>query len=391
MSLAPRRTILLGFLLVGLFVLSPKITASGETAFEPGDFAEYRVGECQGPDIYFFPPFFGFPTVKTWDEQIRVTALACTVTLRWEVQAVSGNIMEVDIWFEGWDRVSVGNATWTLRFDDSLHTEILAKLHVRHSILVDLDTLNTSRTDGTDLGHFGFLVTSEEIAVGRAGVIRQWYGDTSVEANVTVTKDLVLDFESGLNRAYNVNTFLSIQTWPRKLPFPEGLRVYVPQRSGGWNALPPVVRTHDAGSSLLLVSTNTYYDDVLFNLYGVIWLDGSMDFPGGIALGLVTIALEDTNIFDMYTPDSPGDDPPQPDPGDEDPAEDGGSPGGEIGGNGEQEPVTPQSLWLTFGLFGAVGVTALALAVRYLRSGEGRGESRRDREPSRGGYFRRKR
>jgi hypothetical protein len=390
MNLAPRSAILPGFLLIGLFVLPPGIAAAQETAFGPGDFAEYRVGECEGTDIWFFPPFFGFPTMETWDEQIHVYARACTVTLRWEVQAVSGNVMEVEMWTEGWDRVSAGNATWSLRADDPVHAGILDKLQVRHSILVDLDTLNTRRTDGTDLGHFGFLVTSEEVAVGRAGVIKQWYGDTSVEANVTVTKDLVLDFELGLNRAYNVDTFLSIETWPTKLPFPEGLSVHVPLRAGGWDALPPVARTHDAGSSLLLVSTNSYYDDVLFNLYGVIWLDGSMDFPGGLALGLATIALQDTNIFDIHAPDSPGEDPPQPDPGDENPAGEDGSPGGEIGGDGEQEPVTPQSIWLTLGLFGAVGVTALALAVRYLRSGGGQGEPPRGGEPSRSGYFRRK-
>ncbi len=373
------------FTVIGL-VFSAPVPASADSLLSPGDYAVYTFGECTGPRAtYFFPPFYGIEDAEDPGDQIKMWGLACPVTLRWDVLSVGDGVAETQIYMEGWrygygdgkKYMYVGNETWSLYDDDPFHQEIVAILHTKHIVRIDLDTMDVTTQEGAYLGRWGFLVTPAEVAYGRADVIRNWYNGTALEANVTVTKELVFGQEVGLQRAYGVDTFITIRTWPTKVPFPEGLGRYLFTTTGGWNELRSASRVHDAATSLLLVSKSYHYDDLFFNLYGIIWLRDWSPLPGGGEWGVSSLTLVDTNIIDLpelEEDDGTGDQDDGSDSGDDSGddgagGQDGSGGDGDAGGDGtgDDGPVPPGFPWLTVSLFAAVAVVTALLAYQRLR------------------------
>ncbi len=374
----PRSALVL-FTVVGL-VFSAPVPASADSPLIPGDYAVYTFGECDIGGARFSPPFYGIEDAEDPGDQIKMWGLACPVTLRWDVLSVSDGVAEIQIFMEGWQYgygdgkkyMYVGNETWSLYDDDPFHEETVAILHAKHTLRIDLDTMDVTTQEGAYLGRWGFLVTPAEVAYGRADVVRNWYDGTAVEANVTVTKDLDLEWDVGLQRAYGVDTFITVRKG--QIPFPDGLERYLSTPTGGWNELRPASRVHDAGTSLLLVSQSYHYDDLLFNLYGIIWLRDFSPFPGGILLGLVSISLADTNIFELPEDADTGDQDDGSDSGDDGAGGQDGSGGdGDASGDGTGDvgPVPPGFPWFTVSLFAAVSVVTALLAYQRLRPRRG--------------------
>ncbi|MCJ2531572.1 MAG: hypothetical protein LN413_04585 [Candidatus Thermoplasmatota archaeon] len=70
--------------------------------------------------------------------------------------------------------------------------------------------------------------------------------------------------------------------------------------------LPPAGRYHDPTTSLLLVSCSWHYDDLLFNLYGLLMLTDWDAFPGGTKGHFSFMHLVETNIIELPVPDTGG-------------------------------------------------------------------------------------
>lgn len=360
----------LALLYIGLVIPAPVHAADG-SPLVAGDYAAYTIGVCER-EQYLYPPFFEIEDAEDPGDQIQMWSRACSVTLRWEVLSIQPGLAEIQIFMDGWrygfengkKYMYVGSQTWSLPDDDPFHAKTVEILHTRHTVRLDLNTLDATTLEGTYLGRWGFLIAPSEVASGRAEVVRNWYRGTSVEANVTVTKDLALEWEVGLQRAFGTETFIKVATWPTKIPFPDDLGRYLFSTSGGWNELRPASRVHDAVTSLLLVSQSDYYDDLLFNLYGIIWLRDFAPFPGGIEYGGVTISLVDTNLIQLPgPPDDDQDPPPDGDVGD-------GDTPGDSGNGQDQDPggvVLPGVEWPTIVLFMAAAVTVVVALLAYRR------------------------
>ncbi len=145
--------------------------------------------------------------------------------------------------------------------------------------------------------------------------------------------------------------------------------------------LPPAGRYHDPTTSLLLVSYSWHYDDLLFNLYGLLMLTDWDAFPGGTKGHFSFMHLVETNIIELPVPDTGGTGGGTGDDGEGDAGEDpgqgsedeGGGPGDgtDPGGSSAEPGLFP---WSTVFLFAAVAVLTVVVAFLRLRPPGGKGD-----------------
>ncbi|MEE9173972.1 MAG: hypothetical protein V3U30_03230 [Thermoplasmata archaeon] len=285
-----------------------------------------------------------------------MSAAPCEVTLRWDVLGVSEGIATVRLNMDGWDMEDVRIRDKSI-WDESeapLFVAVAEALNADHDLRVDLATWDVILPNGTYVGRWGFHLSSAEVAAGRTEVTRNWYNGTVIEGNVDVTKEVALGMEDVLAREYGVDTFARTQTgWIQ--PLPEGLERWIYNLGGGWTRLFPSGPVHDAASSLLLATPGKTYSDLLFRLYGILWLESDFRIaPDAVALS--SIALVDTNLIPL-----PGR------------ATEDTGPGEEEGEPGEGTPeVSPDNPWPTLGLFAAAAAVAAVLAYRWFRPARSR-------------------
>lgn len=341
----------MALLTVGILGAVPADVAAQGPTLQPGDYAVYSLGdppdECQATTP-LYPPLFG--------TEDRTFAGACNGTIRWEILGLTENGAEVRLRMTGWPRHHI-------YFEDSFSDRpeekerlldlINATLNAEHVLLVDFATLDVTTQEGAYVGRWSFQVGSAELAAQHIELARNWYNGTSISANVTVVKDLPLGMSEVLKREYGVDTFAFAQTgWIE--PVPEGIERYLYDVGGGWQQLWPSAPVYDASSSLLLVSLSRFYSDLLFNLYGVFWLD-QLDRAWPDARPLTSLILVDTNVIAL-----PG-------------LPDGGGAGDpDVGGDTETGAPGEGPPWATMLLFAAIAVSVVLLAYQRLRP-RGRG------------------
>ncbi len=354
---------------------------------QAGDYGVYSIGDCDPGGAWFYPPFFGFPDAENASDQIAILAEVCSVQLRWDVLAVTGGTATVGLQMSGWGRESfpgafltVFNESWHPDKKDPVYVRILEILHAKHTLRVDLDSMDVTE-DGRYIGRWTFHVTPEEVATGRAEIVRNWFGETLVSVPLRVTKSIDAGDAANLKVTYGLDTFVDINGGGG--PMPEGFGTYV---VGGWGqrqqTIPVAGRYHDPTTSLLLVSYSWHYDDLLFNLGGLIMLTDWAAFPGGFRGHFSFMHLVETNIFQFPEPDLGG-------------SSEGGSGddgGGDAGGDtgqgsedegggaqdetgGEAPSAEPPSLpWSTVFFFAAVAVLTVVIAYLRLRPPGGKGD-----------------
>lgn len=382
--------------------LPPAATAEAPRILEPGDYAAYIIGDCEIPAVYLYPPFYGFEDAESSGDQVRIYVRACPAFLRWDVVSGSDGVAEIRLEMANWyywygvrdgeymSTMFVQSKNWGAWPDDPIFHEINATLHTPHTVHVDLATMDTTAADGTYLGRWIFLTTTEEVIAGRVEILRNWYHGTAVTANATVTKDLTGPTEVGVEALYGMDTFVAAWTDLNE-PFPEGLERYIYSTAGGWKTLRRSSPVYDPTSSLLIFNTGAvHYNDVLFHLYGMLQIDDDIQPPDTIPSAMT---LVDTNLFTL--PDADGDGVPNPwevigydpsvweatpdgdgggngaTPGDGDGSGDGSEGDGEEGADGEQdggEAAPPAIPWVTVGLLAAAAVVALLTLLRGVRT-----------------------
>ncbi len=376
-----RRFILAVGLTVVLAIAIPmeRSLGDGSSVLAPGDYAVYTMGDCFGAGAWFYSPFYGFEDAEDPADQIRVLARVCSVTLRWEVVDLVGRTAEIQVQMAGWGNeaypgvyLSVHNDTWHPGNRDPVYLPILANLHAKHTVQVNLDTMDIT-LDSEYAGRWGFHVTPGEVATSRAEIIRNWYGGAGVSLPVRVTNTLPGEDAEGLRITYGIETFINI--FGGGGPIPQGIHKYL---SKGWGqrqqTIPIAGRYHDPDTFLLLVSYSWHYDDLLYHLYGILMLTDSGPFPGDTFGHFSFMHLVDTNLIDMPEPDAGNGDDGSGDDG-EGPGDEGEGPGGgdEPRGDAGSEPVAFP--WSPVVLFASVAV--LTAVVAYLRLRPRRGSNDR--------------
>lgn len=313
----------------------PTPASSGrDGALAIGDYATYTIGECK-PGTFLFSPSFGI------EENIDVRG--CPAELRWDVLSVTGDVAEIRIGMTGWGEQDIHVAN----VNSSVISSINATLNAEHTVVVNLVDMEAFTPEGAYVGRWGFLLTPGEVATGRAEIVRRWYNGTAIQANVSVTNVIIGGTEAALKEAYGIETLLWAQTDINE-PFPDGLERYVFTLEGGWQTLKRSGPIYDANSSLLVYNVGVHYNDVLFNLYAVIWLDDvARAYPNVFPSSLT---LVDTNIIAL--PSSQG--------GETDGADEGDP---EIDGQGESDGSIPSDFpWLTVVLFAVIAVAITSVA-----------------------------
>ncbi|MEE9592875.1 MAG: hypothetical protein V3W28_04765 [Thermoplasmata archaeon] len=387
----------LSLLVTASFSLPSPVSGGSDELLKPGDYAVYTIGSCGAGDVWFYSPFYGFEETENPYDQVQIWVRACSVRLRWNVTAVNDGIAEISLEMRGWYywegyrdgewfiTMGVGPYYWRPDTDDPIFHEINATLNAKHTLRVDLSTMDVTSEDGTYLGRWIFLITAEEVIAGQEQILRRWYNETVVTANVTVLNDLDGPSEVGFEALYDTETFVSSRTRLDE-PFPEGLDRYLYSLGGGWKTLLRASPLYHPGASLLLTNTGRHYNDVLFNLYGLILIDGWISVPDAYPS---TMTLVDTNLIDLPDDDADGlpntwevldYDPkiweatPDEDGGGngdadgEDPG-DGEGPGEGDGTNGDGGGETPSAWgipWTTIGLLAAIAVVAVIVVLRDL-------------------------
>jgi len=347
--------IVLSVLVMAWSLGTPAFSANEGTSLRPGDYAVYIIpsaSESCASGTMLYPPFYGI------ENQIFIKA--CPVTLRWDVLAVSDGLSEIRIMMQGW-RSDPRNLSVTDIHDpqDPIFNRIVSTLHIPHTIRVDLATMDAWREDGTYLGRWSFHLTPAEVASGNGELARNWYNGTPVPAEVAVTNDLIRDYEENVAELFGVDTFVTARV-PPETPFPGGLERYVYELGGGWQQLPFAMPLYEPVSlPMLACYCEAYYSDILFNLYGIIWLgDFARTIPERPSFPS-TITLVETNIIKLPGSEPPGDG-----------GGDGGDGGGGDGGGGDAGGGDTSggggSSWPTVLMFSAVALVASVIAYRWL-------------------------
>lgn len=397
--------VLISGLLLPSTGLNQAVEPGWETNLDLGDYAVYSFGSCTPPHIALYPPFYGFEETDDPDALVWGMAWACPVTLRWEVLSAGPNTAEIQIGMDGWfyrwtelgndEGIIIGSRQWFPGPEDPIRDVINATLHTVHSIQVDLATMDATAAGGSYLGRWPFHIPRADITAERTEIVREWYHGTSVSANVSVRTSLSLRADRTMQRYYDVNAFVEARTGA-DVPFPVGLERYVHGIGGGWHTLNVVAALYDAETSLLLTTLNTLPDDLLFNLYGLIWIGD--DFQGPANPFWSTLALVETNVLDVLrevpvggsTPPAPGGLPVQEDPPLGDGVEDLGdtqgivqtqdSSGTGIGSAGEvggaQSP-DPSPLIIRWNWIALAAIILLIMVVAYWDLAGGRDSERR--------------
>ncbi len=354
-----------GLVLLTIGILGPlpqDVEAQG-LMLRTGDYAAYSLGDpadaCR-PTTPLYPPLFGMEN--------RTFAGACPGTIHWEVLGATDSGVDVRLVMSGWPMDDIhfeGEPDASQRSGEQLYGTIHATLNAEHVLRIDLSTLDVTTLEGRYVGRWSFHVSSAEVASEHLELVRHWYEGTSISANVTVVKELPLEMSGVLGREYGVETFVFAQTgWID--PVPEGIERYLYETGGGWQRLRASAPVYDASSSLLLVTLSPFYSDLLFNLYGVFWLD-QLIRPWPDARPLTSLILVDTNVITL--PGSPGSE------GLDDPNT-GSDPGTTASPEGPP--------WAMIILFAAIAVTVVLLAYRRLRPRRKDETNRveRDRDPA---------
>ncbi len=402
--------VLLSALLFSTAALNEPVEQLEENALNPGDYAVYSFGSCTPPHPALYTPFYGFEESDDPDAQVWGFAWSCPVTLRWEVLAAGADTAEIQIGMDGWfyrwtelgndEGIIIGSRQWFPGPEDPIRDEINATLHAVHTIQVDLATMDATAAGGTYLGRWPFHIPLVDIVSARTEIVRNWYRGTSVPANVSVTTSLSLGADRAMRTYYDVDVFVEARTGP-DVPFPAGLERYVHNVGGGWHTLDAVTYLYDADTSLLLTTLNTLPDDLLFNLYGLVWL--ADDFRGPASPFWSTLALIETNMLNVLLevpvggskpPEPgglPGEDDPPPDDGVVDPAgdTDGTGVGDGTGGGSTESPPPPDIPWTLIAL---AAIVLLIILVAYRDRVGGTGNERpSSRNVRRRGSLRRRR
>ncbi|HLA46464.1 MAG TPA: hypothetical protein VJ207_02705 [Thermoplasmata archaeon] len=348
-------------------------TAGRNPVLQLGDYAVYTIGddpiiqngrETCVPGTVLYPPFYGMGLDNA------TSYLGCRAELRWDVEAVSDGLAQVRIQItNGWGtnpcRIDLGNVSGC---DDPVVDEINESLHRAYPVRIDLTSMDAWSGDGSYLGRWSFQVAAGEVALGEAELARKWYNGTKVfSTNVSVGRDMAPVSGAPLEEMFGVSTFIWAPT-PVDHPWPSGLEAWVYQSGGGWSALTRSVPAYEPNAGLLLANFAYHYSDILFNLYGIVWIGARHSIPGSTFASAMT--LIDTSIFPL-----PGSEPPEDGGGGDGGGDDGG------GGTGGDDGTTPGGgsppasfPWATFGLFVAMAVSVTALVVvrfRWFRRGRG--------------------
>ncbi len=352
------------------------------TILQAGDYAIYSIGDCDPGGGWFYSPHFGFPDVENLDDQIYILAKLCYVQLRWDVLDVTGGTATVALQMSGWGSdgryLLVRNSTYRPENSDPVYVGILDVLHAKRTLLVDLNSTDVMEED-TYIGRWTFHVTPGEVATGRVEIVRNWYGATLVSLPLRVTKSVEPADAANMEVTYGLDTFVDINGGGG--PMPEGFGKYV---RDGWGArqktIPVAGRYHDPTTSLLLVSYSWHYDDLLFNLYGLLMLTDFDAFPGGFRGHFSIMHLVETNIFELPVPETGGTGGGTGDDGGGDAggdtgqgSEDGGDSGDgtDVGGSSAEPGLFP---WNAVFLFAAVAVLTVVIAYLRLRPPGGKGD-----------------
>jgi len=320
------------------------------SALHVGDYAIYKFGEaCSGaPDQPVYSPMFGYEG-RIWLDE-------CPVTIRWDVIDVSGGVALIRFRMDGWSRLAVFLADDVK--NSSLVDRVYASLAEEHTLRVELATMEMTTANGRRIGRFGWLLTPGEAATGRAELVRNWYQGRTIAANVTVTQWLYTrEWTDAARAGFGTDTFVWAQTALDE-PFPAGLDNYTVDQSGGWTRLERSGPIYHPTELLLLFALGAFYSDVLFNVYGIIWLHPAetpwADYPHTRS----SMRLLETNIVKL-----PG----------SGPSEGGGggagtnNTGGEGTGSGPPAFGPAQPPWVTIGMFAVAAVAVVILAAERFR------------------------
>jgi hypothetical protein len=258
---------------------------------------------------------------------------------------------------------------------DPVYTRMLEVLHSKRTLQVDLESMDVTE-NGAYIGRWTFHVTPRELATGRAEIVRNWLEGTTVSVPLQVTKNIDRGDAVNLKAVYGLDTFVDIHGGGGSVP--ESIHRYM---VSGWGqrlqTIPVAGRYHDPTTSLLLVSYSWHYDDLLFNLGGLIMLTDWDAFPGGTKGHFSFMHLVETNIFQFPEPDAGGAGGGSGDDGGGDPgqgSEDegrGAGDGTDVGGSSAEPGVFP---WNAVFLFAAVAVLTAFVAFLRLRPPGGKGD-----------------
>ncbi len=353
------------FLTLGILgPLSQEAHAQGLT-LRVGDFAEYSLGDPPDDCLSTTPlysPLFGV--------EDRAFAAACPGTLRWEVLRATDDGVEVRLGMSGWPSDYVLFESKEYYRNETMYERVRATLNAEHVLWIDRNTLDMTTSNGTYVGRWDFHVTNEEVASERMELARHWYNGSSISADVSVVREFHQGMSEVLNQEYGVETFVLAQTgWIE--PIPEGIERYLYDLGGGWLRLRASAPVYDASSSLLLVTLSPFYSDLLFNLYGVFWLD-QLTRPWPDARYLTSLILVDTNVIALPGSPDGGGLPGEPDTG------------GDTGGDTGTDSAGAGPPWVTLVLFAAMAAAVVLLAYRKLRPRHRGAAERPERKPGSG-------